>query len=82
MKGLEHRVAKRELSSKYNNDLTKFRKKGRTEETIMPSRSGYNLRPRKGAKVESRPTIEMKTQQGGTVRARNSRERKALQPLH
>ncbi|GFU74946.1 hypothetical protein TNCV_4090821 [Trichonephila clavipes] len=25
----------------------------------MPSTSGYNLRPRKGTKVESRPTIKM-----------------------
>ncbi|GFT08641.1 uncharacterized protein TNCV_662121 [Trichonephila clavipes] len=32
-------------------------------------------RPRKGAKVESRPTIEMKTQQGGPVRTRKSREK-------
>ncbi|GFV04709.1 hypothetical protein TNCV_2774141 [Trichonephila clavipes] len=29
----------------------------------MTSTSGYNLRPRKGAKVESQTTIEMKTQQ-------------------
>ncbi|GFX63483.1 uncharacterized protein TNCV_104911 [Trichonephila clavipes] len=41
----------------------------------MPSTSGYNLRPRKGTKVESRPTIEMKTQQGGPARARSSREK-------
>ncbi|GFX08756.1 uncharacterized protein TNCV_4227761 [Trichonephila clavipes] len=41
----------------------------------MTSRSGYNLRPRKGTKVESRSTIEMKTQQGGPVRATNSREK-------
>ncbi|GFS72111.1 uncharacterized protein TNCV_3903971 [Trichonephila clavipes] len=40
----------------------------------MPSTSGYNLRPRRGAKVESRPTNEKKTQQGGPVRARGSRE--------
>ncbi|PRD21916.1 UNVERIFIED_CONTAM: hypothetical protein NCL1_50502 [Trichonephila clavipes] len=72
--GLEHRVTKRALSSNYNNDLQKVRKKGRTEETVMPSTSGYNLRPRKGAKVESRPTIEMKTQQG-LFRARNCREK-------
>ncbi|GFX70906.1 hypothetical protein TNCV_1688891 [Trichonephila clavipes] len=47
--------------------------RGRTEETVMPSTSGYNLKPRNGRRVESRPTIEMKTQQGGPVRARNSR---------
>ncbi|GFV77775.1 uncharacterized protein TNCV_1575231 [Trichonephila clavipes] len=46
----------------------------RTEETAMPSTSGYNLRPRREAKVESRPTNE-KTQQGGPVQARRSRER-------
>ncbi|GFV80671.1 uncharacterized protein TNCV_4618331 [Trichonephila clavipes] len=50
-------------------------KKGLTEETVLPSTSWYNLRPRKGTKVEFRPTIEMKTQQGGPVRARNSREK-------
>ncbi|GFW29864.1 uncharacterized protein TNCV_3937311 [Trichonephila clavipes] len=49
-------------------------KNGRTEETVMFSTSGYNFRPRKGTKLESRTTIEMKTQQGGPVRARNSRE--------
>ncbi|GFW12079.1 uncharacterized protein TNCV_4531441 [Trichonephila clavipes] len=54
--------------------MCKLRKKGRTEETVKPSTSGYKLRPRKGKKVESRPTIEMKTQQGGQVLARNSRE--------
>ncbi|GFW87150.1 uncharacterized protein TNCV_5125041 [Trichonephila clavipes] len=74
-KGLEHRVAKKMLSSNYNNDLPKFRKKGRTEETVMASTSGYNLRPRKGTRVESRPTIEMKTQQGGPVRARKILEK-------
>ncbi|GFU00691.1 uncharacterized protein TNCV_4818551 [Trichonephila clavipes] len=72
-KGLEHRVAKRVLSSNYNNDLSKFRKKGRTEETVIPSTSGYNLRPRKGTKAESRRTIE--PQQEGPVRVRNSREK-------
>ncbi|GFW54012.1 uncharacterized protein TNCV_3828201 [Trichonephila clavipes] len=71
-KGLEHRVDKRGLSSNYNNDLPKFRKKGRTEETVIPSTSGYNLRPRKGRRVESRPTMEMKRQQGGSVRVRKS----------
>ncbi|GFW68237.1 uncharacterized protein TNCV_1881171 [Trichonephila clavipes] len=40
----------------------------------MLSTSGYNLRPRRGAKLESRPTNEMRTQQGGPVRARRSRE--------
>ncbi|GFT97509.1 hypothetical protein TNCV_386801 [Trichonephila clavipes] len=49
-------------------------KKDRTQETVMLSISRYNLRPRKGAKVESQPTIEMRTQQGGPVRSRKSRE--------
>ncbi|GFS67890.1 hypothetical protein TNCV_2295381 [Trichonephila clavipes] len=37
----------------------------------MPSTSGYNLRPRRGAKGESQPTNE-KTQQGGPVQVRRS----------
>ncbi|GFU92408.1 uncharacterized protein TNCV_824341 [Trichonephila clavipes] len=41
----------------------------------MSSTSGYNPRPRKGTKVESRPTNEIKTLQGGPVQARNSREK-------
>ncbi|GFW52067.1 retrovirus-related Pol polyprotein from transposon 297 [Trichonephila clavipes] len=61
----EHRIPKRALSSNYNtNDLPKFRKRRRTEETVMPSTRGYNLRPRNGRRVKSRSTIEMKTQQG------------------
>ncbi|GFX06138.1 uncharacterized protein TNCV_641851 [Trichonephila clavipes] len=40
----------------------------------MPSTSGYNLRPRRGSKVESRPTNEKKTQQGGPVRVKRSRD--------
>ncbi|GFV05495.1 uncharacterized protein TNCV_227061 [Trichonephila clavipes] len=39
---------------------------------VMPSTSRYNLRPRNGTRVGSRQTIEIKTQQGGPVRARNS----------
>ncbi|GFW56989.1 uncharacterized protein TNCV_3472731 [Trichonephila clavipes] len=50
------------------------RKKYRGDEIVMPSTSGYNFRPRRGTEVESRPTIEMKTQQKGPVRARKSRE--------
>ncbi|GFU76800.1 uncharacterized protein TNCV_4519571 [Trichonephila clavipes] len=49
-------------------------KKVRTEKTVMSSTSGYNLRPRRGAKVESRPTNEKRIQQGGRVRARRSPE--------
>ncbi|GFU04645.1 uncharacterized protein TNCV_4377211 [Trichonephila clavipes] len=49
-------------------------KKFRTEETMMPSNSGYYLRPRGGAKVESRPANEKRTKQGGPDRFRRSRE--------
>ncbi|GFY64024.1 hypothetical protein TNIN_144521 [Trichonephila inaurata madagascariensis] len=40
----------------------------------MPSTSGYNFPPR-GAKVESRASSEKRTQQGGPVRSRGSREK-------
>ncbi|GFX02352.1 uncharacterized protein TNCV_2285201 [Trichonephila clavipes] len=76
-KGSEHRVPKRALSSNYrtNHSLTKLRKKSRREETVTPTTSCYNLRPRIGKRKESRPTIERKTQQGGTIRSRKGRER-------
>ncbi|GFY08214.1 uncharacterized protein TNCV_1356261 [Trichonephila clavipes] len=76
-KGSEHGVNKRALSSNYktNHNLTKFRKKSRREETVTPTTSGYNLRPRIGKREESRPTIERKTQQGGPSRSRKGRER-------
>ncbi|GFX36791.1 transposon Ty3-I Gag-Pol polyprotein [Trichonephila clavipes] len=76
-KGSEHRVNKRALSSNYktNDSLTKYRKKSRREETVTPTTSGYNLRPRIGKREESRPTMERKTQQGGPVRSRKGRER-------
>ncbi|GFS75553.1 uncharacterized protein TNCV_3425001 [Trichonephila clavipes] len=51
------------------------RKKSRREETVTPTTSGYNLRPRIGKREESRPTIERKAQPGGPVRSRKSRER-------
>ncbi|GFV31467.1 uncharacterized protein TNCV_3462731 [Trichonephila clavipes] len=72
-KGLKHRVPKRALSSNYrtNYNLPKFRKK----EKVTPTTSGYNLRPRNGKRVESRPTIERKKQQGGPVRSRKGRGR-------
>ncbi|GFU74471.1 uncharacterized protein TNCV_1521231 [Trichonephila clavipes] len=40
----------------------------------MHSTSGHNLTPGRGPKVDSRPTIEMRTQQRGPVRAKKSRE--------
>ncbi|GFY12772.1 retrovirus-related Pol polyprotein from transposon 412 [Trichonephila clavipes] len=75
-KGSEHRVNKTALSSNYktNHSLTKYRKKSRREETVMPTTSGYNLRPRIGKREKSRPTIERKAQQGGPVRSRKGRE--------
>ncbi|GFV01030.1 hypothetical protein TNCV_1009511 [Trichonephila clavipes] len=58
-KGSEHRVNKRNLSSNDSNSmLPKFRKKNRREEMVKPTKSGYNLRPKKGKREESRPTIE------------------------
>ncbi|GFV80801.1 uncharacterized protein TNCV_1901161 [Trichonephila clavipes] len=76
-KGSEHRVNKRALSSNYrtNHSLTKFRKKSRREETVTPTTSGYNLRPRIGKREESRPTTERKTQQGGPSQSRKGKER-------
>ncbi|GFV73256.1 uncharacterized protein TNCV_317761 [Trichonephila clavipes] len=76
-KGSEHRVPKTALSSNYrtNYNLPKFRKKSQREETVTPTTRGYNLRPRNGKRVESRPTIERKTQQGGPVRSRKGRGR-------
>ncbi|GFV62232.1 uncharacterized protein TNCV_2035091 [Trichonephila clavipes] len=41
----------------------------------MPNTSSYNLRPRSGRRLESRSTMEMKTQRGGPVRARESKGR-------
>ncbi|GFS87521.1 retrovirus-related Pol polyprotein from transposon opus [Trichonephila clavipes] len=75
-KGSEHRVNKRSLSSNDSNGvLPRLRNKNRREETLMSSTSGYNLRPRKGKRDESRLTIERKTQKGRPVRSRKGRER-------
>ncbi|GFW85335.1 hypothetical protein TNCV_3250721 [Trichonephila clavipes] len=74
--GAEHRVNKRNLSSNDTNSvLPKCGKKSGREETVVPTTSGYNLRPRKGKREESRQTIERKTQQGGPVRSRKGRGR-------
>ncbi|GFY14905.1 uncharacterized protein TNCV_234551 [Trichonephila clavipes] len=74
-KGSEHRVPKRVLLSNYktNSNLPKFRKKSRREETVTPTICGYNLRPQSEKRVDSRPTLETKTQQGGLVRSRKGR---------
>ncbi|GFW39524.1 retrovirus-related Pol polyprotein from transposon gypsy [Trichonephila clavipes] len=76
-KGSDHRVPKRALWSNYttNSNLPKFRKKSRREETVEPSTSGYNLSPRFGGRGESRLAMDMKTQQGGPVRAMKSKGR-------
>ncbi|GFU65358.1 retrovirus-related Pol polyprotein from transposon 412 [Trichonephila clavipes] len=75
-KGSEHRVPKRNVSSNDTNSvLPKIRKKSRREETVAPTTSGYNLRPRIGKREGSRPTIKRKTQQGGPVRSRKDRGR-------
>ncbi|GFX24497.1 uncharacterized protein TNCV_993121 [Trichonephila clavipes] len=55
--------------------VAKIKKENRREEKVTPNTSGYNLRPRKGKREESRLTIERKTQQGGPVRSRKGRER-------
>ncbi|GFU65304.1 hypothetical protein TNCV_315131 [Trichonephila clavipes] len=49
--------------------------KGSEHRKVTSTTSGYNLRPRKGKREESRQTIERKTQQGGPVRSRKGRER-------
>ncbi|GFU01234.1 uncharacterized protein TNCV_5123891 [Trichonephila clavipes] len=49
--------------------------KPKREESVTPTTSGYNLRPRSGKRVETRPTIERKTLQGGPVRSRKGRGR-------
>ncbi|GFX40505.1 uncharacterized protein TNCV_2372891 [Trichonephila clavipes] len=74
-KGLEHRVKRNLLSKDSNSVLPRLRKKNRREETVTPTISSYNLRPRKGKREEPRLTIERKTQQGGPVRSRKCRER-------
>ncbi|GFU84554.1 uncharacterized protein TNCV_3238631 [Trichonephila clavipes] len=56
-KGLGHRVDKRTLSLNISNDLPQFRKKVRTEERVMSSTSGYNLRRSRGPKVDFRPPM-------------------------
>ncbi|GFW08385.1 uncharacterized protein TNCV_1656991 [Trichonephila clavipes] len=80
-KGSEHRVHKRTLSSNDTNSfLPKNRKKNRTEKTVTSTTSGYNLRLRIGKGVESRLTIQRKTQQGGPVRSRKGRGRGTIAP--
>ncbi|GFV55810.1 retrovirus-related Pol polyprotein from transposon 17.6 [Trichonephila clavipes] len=65
----------RSIPSSWSGVLPRLKKKTRREETVTPTTSGYNLRPRKGKREESRLTIERKTQQGGPVRSRKGRKR-------
>ncbi|GFW88224.1 transposon Tf2-8 polyprotein [Trichonephila clavipes] len=69
-KGSEHRVNKRALSSNYrtNHSLTKFRKKSRKEETVTPTTSGYNLRPR----IEKRERVQTDHREEDTTRRTSS----------
>ncbi|GFY21896.1 uncharacterized protein TNCV_3295401 [Trichonephila clavipes] len=67
-KNSNYRATKRPLSS-IESVLQKCRRK-------RPKQiSRYNLRPRGGREMESRPTIERKTQQGGPGRSRKGRGR-------
>ncbi|GFW16750.1 transcriptional repressor CTCF [Trichonephila clavipes] len=66
------RVTKRALSSN-ESVLQKYRRKRSKQDTVAVTR--YNLRPRDGREVESRPAIERMTQQGGPGRSRKGRER-------
>ncbi|GFU77487.1 uncharacterized protein TNCV_3498601 [Trichonephila clavipes] len=78
-KGPKQQGAKRKFSVN-NNDLPFFSKRYRRDETVLPNISGYNLRQRRGPKVESRPANEKRTQQGGPVRSRGSREKQQYRP--
>ncbi|GFW30814.1 uncharacterized protein TNCV_4089341 [Trichonephila clavipes] len=69
------RRIKKSKNERTNYNLPKFSKKSRKEETVTPTTSGYNLRPRNGNRGESRPNIERKAQQGGPVRSRKGRGR-------
>ncbi|GFU35736.1 uncharacterized protein TNCV_1204071 [Trichonephila clavipes] len=71
-KNSNYRGTKRTVAS-HNSFLQKNRRKSPRHDTVAVSR--YNLRPRGGKEVESRPVIERKTQQGGPVRSRKSRGR-------
>ncbi|GFU76097.1 uncharacterized protein TNCV_677761 [Trichonephila clavipes] len=51
-----------------------YRKKGQREETAIPGTSRYNLRPKRGKKMESRPSSEKRTHQRRPVRSTGRRE--------
>ncbi|GFT50515.1 uncharacterized protein TNCV_551341 [Trichonephila clavipes] len=80
-KGQKYKGEKRQLALSSNNELQCPRKRNRGDEIVMHGTSGYNLRPRRGAKVESRPTNEMRTQKKSTSLSQK-KPRTSLQPLH
>ncbi|GFY08454.1 hypothetical protein TNCV_1358581 [Trichonephila clavipes] len=64
---------KREYEEKGLYFINDQERKVEQKKTVTLTTSRYNLRPRNGKGVESRPTIERKTQQGGPVRSRKGR---------
>ncbi|GFY08166.1 uncharacterized protein TNCV_1355791 [Trichonephila clavipes] len=64
-----------------SNDLPYFRKRGRRDETVLPSTSVYNSRPRRGAKLESLPPSEKRTQQGGPVQKKEAGRNHSTDPM-
>ncbi|GFY21369.1 uncharacterized protein TNCV_3994131 [Trichonephila clavipes] len=70
-----HKVDKRALTLNNSNNLPHFKNRFRTQETMIPSTSGYNLQPRESAKVESGPANEKRAQQGVPVQSRTSRQK-------
>ncbi|GFX34200.1 uncharacterized protein TNCV_2894071 [Trichonephila clavipes] len=74
-KGLDYRVPKRALSSNVSNVLRKCSSNRPKQDKVAAGGNKYNLRPRGGREVESRPAMERKTQQGEPVRSRKGRGR-------
>ncbi|GFX57232.1 uncharacterized protein TNCV_2965111 [Trichonephila clavipes] len=63
---------RRKIKRSKNQNIGKI---AQTGETVIPNTSNYNLRPRSKRRVESRPNMEMKIQQGGPVRSWKSKGR-------
>ncbi|GFW14722.1 uncharacterized protein TNCV_1561851 [Trichonephila clavipes] len=61
-KSSKYRVPKRDLSSNDSNVLQKCSRKRPKQDKVAVNTNWYNLRPRGGREVESRPAMEMKTQ--------------------
>ncbi|GFV19527.1 uncharacterized protein TNCV_3664591 [Trichonephila clavipes] len=78
-KGSEHIVNKSGLSSNNSNSvLPRLRKKNRREETVTPTTSGYNLRPRKGKREERVPTNHREEDTTRRTSSIQKRQRKEL----